>query len=172
MPLGTAAAKSVSIFDDESEDRDHEFDRKKLASRGTSCFSRAACYTTRFLTLAAQCPRCCPQRSTKIYSRKSMMLMTCKRKCIRCRQCTSAKPAFAHKPIEQIYGTVARARTHARTNARIHARTHTHACANARTHTRAHTHHCARCNITCQSIAAAATQRRAPALCVSNRALS
>jgi hypothetical protein len=38
MPLGTAAAKSVSIFDDESEDRDHEFDRKKLASRGTSCF--------------------------------------------------------------------------------------------------------------------------------------
>ena len=91
-------------------------------------FSRAACYTTRFLTLAAQCPHCCPQRSTKIYSRKSMMLMTCKRKCVRCRQCSSAKPAFAHKPIEQNLWYCS-ALTHTRTNA------HTHA-----THARAHTH--------------------------------
>ena len=55
MPLGTVAAKSVSIFDDESDDREHN-DHKKLASRGTSRFACAACAHSRSPLLHSACP--------------------------------------------------------------------------------------------------------------------
>ncbi len=82
MPMGTAAAaKSASLFDDESDDRESDDECKKQLRGTEQCLLLSLRYLQLIydqLILHAQRPPCCPQKSMKVYFRRSKTLMTCK----------------------------------------------------------------------------------------------
>ena len=83
MPMGTAAAaKSASLFDDESDDRESDDECNKHLRGTEQCLLLRLRYLQLIydqLILHAQRPPCCPQKSMKVYFRRSKTLMTCKR---------------------------------------------------------------------------------------------